>query len=222
MVGCRDSPTDPLQGLVAPETDLAALSIELPLPAPVLDDASTAEAAPAEAVQAWRRSWEKPVLEGRRMREALYPRLAELQVGLFDRAELTEQLALLGAGVRKARQLESSSLPQFLKSGIEHAEAAWHRGERAASAGSLESAWEALLRGADNLREVGPEAVARTAVSDVEARLGRSPADGPYSEKELERIRHLVHGSRQALEEAAWGLAIRRAYYAGGLLDGNG
>ena len=83
-------------------------------------------------------------------------------------------------------------------------------------------AWSALLQGADALREVGPEAVARTAVAECEARLRRIPEDAPYSETELDRIRHLVTGSRQALESEEWGLAIRRAYYAESLLAGNG
>ena len=40
----------------------------------------------------------------------------------------------------------------------------------------------------------------------------------PYSEQEQERLGRLVTGGRQALEDEDWIRAIRRAYYAKGLL----
>lgn len=218
--GCRDSPTDPLQGLVAGETDLAALSLELPLPSPAGLVPDEAEA--AEAVTRWRRSWEEPVLAGRATREELYPELGRLMAERVGSPEPTGDMALLGAGVRRAEELLERGLPAFLDAGIREAAAAHDRARRAVAAGDRARAWEGLLRGSDALREVGPEAVARTAVGRCEASLRRIPEDHAYSEKELERIRHLVRGSRQALEGGDWALAIRRAYYAEGLLAGNG
>lgn len=219
LSGCRDSPTDPLEGLVAGETDLAALALELPLPSPVFETSASPQ---PEVVDRWLRSWDEGVLEGRRLRSALYSELGSLLARRHTRAELADEVGLLGAGVRRAGELETSVLPEFLTAGVERARAAYARADRALASRHEEEAWTELIRGADALREVGPEAVARSAVSRVEDRLRRIPGDGTYSEKEWERIRHLVRGGRQALDVGDWGLAIRRAFYAKGLLDGNG
>lgn len=205
---------------MAGETDLAALALELPLPSPsyLLSE----DSAGADAVARWRRSWDEAVLAGRASREALYPELGRLMARTAASTELAQDLALLGAGVRRAEGLLERGLPAFLDAGIREALAAHRRAERVSAAGDEARAWALLLRGADALREVGPEAVARTAVARCESSLRRIPEDHAYSEKELERVRHLVHGSRRALEDGEWALAIRRAYYAQGLLAGNG
>jgi len=219
QAACRDSPTDPLSGLVAGETGRAALSLELPLPVPVLEDPA---AEGQDLVDRWRSSWEAPGLEGRVLREDLYPALGRLLAQARSDRALMQDLALLGAAVRRAGELDPEALPAFLEAGIERADASYRRGERAATAGNEAAGWAALLRGADALREVGPEAVARTAVDECEEKLRRISEDASYSEKERERIRHLVRGSRHALDDGDWVLAIRRAYYAEGLIRGNG
>lgn len=218
--GCRDSPTDPLQGLVAAETGLTALALELPLPSPMDLESDGAEA--STAVTRWRRSWEEPALAGRAARQEVYPELGRLMAERTGSPELSGDMALLGAGVRRAEELLEHGLPAFLDAGIRAAAEAHDRAQRAVTVGDEARAWEGLLQGADALREVGPEAVARTAVDRCEGSLRRIPEDHAYSEKELERIRHLVLGSRRALEGGDWALAIRRAYYAEGLLAGNG
>lgn len=219
LSGCADSPTDPFQGLVAGETELAALALELRLPSPVVE---SPDGEVPGAVARWRSSWEEPVLEGRSLREELYPALARHLAGEHTRQALAEELARLGAGVRRATGLEGLSLPEFLDAGIRRAESAHRQAEQAVTTGSEERAWVELLRGADALREVGPEAMARAAVARCEEELRRISDGHPYSEKEAERIRHLIRGSRHALEDGDWALAIRRAYYAEGLLAGNG
>ena len=216
--GCRDAPTDPLSGLVAAETGLAALALELPLPAPELDGSDGAP----EVVERWLASWEAPLLEGRSLRAELYPELGDRMTAARSRDELLDELGLLGAGVRRAEELDAAAIPEFVWAGVERAREAHDRARTAVAGGDEPSGWAGLLRGADALREVGPEAVARGAVYRVEERLRRISDDASYSEQSRERIRHLVRGSRHALDDGAWGLAIRRAYYAQGLLDGNG
>lgn len=219
LAACRDSPTDPLEGLVAAETDQAALALELPLPTPVRD---RDDRSPHEGVLRWMASWDRPILEGRRIRSALYPELGAYLAGEGTGDELVQELALLRLGIRRAGQLDAGALPEFLTAGVDRARDAYRRGDRAARAGHEKEGWTELIRGADALREVGPEAVARSAVARAEARLRRIQGAGSYSETERERIGHLVRGGRQALDAGAWGLAIRRAFYARGLIDGNG
>lgn len=213
LAACGDSPTDPMAGLVAGDTGLAALALELPLPAPVED---------GRAEAAWRDSWTRPVLEGRAARDDLYRTLARARAFQADDAELAEAVGFLRTGVRRASSLDLDVLPAFLAAGVAEARARLRSADRAALAGDATRAWEDLLRGADALREIGPEAVARTAVARADEAYRRIQADAPYTEKERERIRRLVWGGRQALEEGDWAGAIRRAYYAEGLLAGNG
>ena len=59
-------------------------------------------------------------------------------------------------------------------------------------------------------------------VSEVDAGLRRISADETYSEQDLERLSRLVRGGREALSEQDWVRAIRRAYYARGLLASGG
>lgn len=216
LTACGDSPTDPMAGLVAGDTGLAALALELPLPAPLDDGRSEAAAA------AWRASWTRPVLEGREVRDDLYRTLARARARQGDEAALAEAVGLLQSGLRQASALELDVLPAFLAAGVAEARARARAADRAALAGDAARAWEDLFRGADALREIGPEAVARTAVARAEAAHRRIQADGPYTQKERERVQRLLWGGRQALEDGDWAGAIRRAYYAEGLLAGNG
>lgn len=216
--GCRDAPTDPLSGLVAGETELAALALELPLPAPELDGPDGAP----EVVERWLASWEAPLLEGRSLRSGLYRELGDRMASARSPDDLRDELGLLGAGLRRAEELDAAAIPEFLQAGVERAREAHDRARTALADGDEPTGWAGLLLGADALREVGPEAVARGAVYRVEERLRRISDDASYTEQSRERIRHLVRGSRHALKDGAWGLAIRRAYYARGLLDGNG
>jgi len=220
LVGCRDSPTDPMSGLVAGETDLAALALELPLLRP--GNAGSAEGADPDAVSSWRDSWREPTLEGRRIRQGLYTRLGEHLAATRSPAELDTEVGLLGAAVRRAGGLDLDSLPTFLSAGVERARDAQRRARRHVAEEAYGTAWAAALAGADALREVGPEAVARSVVLELEERLRRLPAAHSYSDTELERVRHLVRGGRHAVEEADWGRALRRAFYARELLAGNG
>jgi len=72
------------------------------------------------------------------------------------------------------------------------------------------------------LREVGPEAVARTMVSEVNTERGSISVDDAYSEQDLERLDRLLQGGSEALSQQDWVRAIRRAFYARGLMASGG
>ena len=219
---CRDAPTDPLVGLVAQEA-YAALALGVSFPDPGAWRASGwLEEEGAQALEVWRDSWDLSAAEGGEVREGTYPILAASVARGAERVALDAELALLAEGVTRAEALVAEGSPAHLVRGIQIA-----RAERAAAASALDAgdapaAVTALLRGGDALREVGPEAVARSLLGEAETGLGSISEPHPYSEQELERLRRLVRGGRQALDEGDWVLAIRRAFYAKALLEGNG
>jgi hypothetical protein len=207
--------------LVAQEAGGAlAMGVQLPDPARWAPDDVDGEA--ARAVEAWHRSWDLPLAEARALRDRARPGLVQ---GLTDHVSpetLAAELATLGEGVRRALALDAGALPAHVAVGIAEASAQLTAATRAVGRDDRAAGLEALIRGGDALREVGPEAVARDLVAQAEASLGRVSRSDPYSEQDLERLQRLVRGGRQAVDDGDWVLAIRRAYYAKGLLTGDG
>jgi len=220
---CRDSPTDPLVGLVAEES-YAALALGVPFPDPAAWSArSGLDERTASAVEAWRGSWDLFPEEGRRARETAYGPMSRGLAEILGSAELKGELAILSGAVARAQALaDDEAFPPHVAAGILLAGSALSAAAEAEARGDGPAALEALLRGGDALREVGPEAAARALVGEVERRLGSLAEDAPYSEEDLARLGRLARGGRQALDEGHWVLAIRRAFYARGILDGNG
>ena len=220
LVGaCDDAGTDPLEGLVAGDTDAAALALGLPLPSPDHEAIAGTDGPAGTALMDWRGSWDMPVPAGRSVRNPLYPLLARSLDQGMHRDDVIEALMRLDEGVRTAQSLPHENLPALVRDGIQRA-----AGSSAAAADAFRRhdhrrAIEYALRGSDALREVGPEAVARTVVTEVEELLRRIRGNDAYSEQDAIRISRLVRGSRRALDEEDWALAIRRAWYARGLLD---
>ncbi len=222
LAGCRDSPTDPMVGLVAQESFAAlALGVAFPDPRGWADPGALADEG-ARALDTWRGSWDLPLEEGRRVREAAYGLMAESLTDLVAAPTFDRELAALGEAVLRAEALGTGEgLPGHVAAGILQAGSYRDAALEAHARGDARSALEAVIRGADALREVGPEAVARALQGEVEGLVGRLPEDPSYSEQDLGRLQRLVRGARQALDEGNWVLAIRRAFYAKALLDGN-
>lgn len=222
---CRDALTDPLVDVVAEES-AAALALGVSVADPVLlveEDGGTLDEQGMLALEAWRASWSQNVAAGRETREPVYGSLAAGLADIVEPEAVARETALLEESVRRARGIEVEGLlPLSLTAGIEAA-ASYHAAAVAAlDRGDAMGAIEDLLRGGDALREIGPEAVARALSAEVTSSLGRIPEDGPYSERDLERVRRLVSGSHEAVGNGEWVLAIRRAYYARALLEGHG
>lgn len=220
--GCRDAPTDPMVGLVA-EDAYAALALGVAFPDPSGWAADQAlSGAGARALETWRASWDLPVDEGRALREGTYAPLALVLAESMAPDVIEQESVVLAEAVLRARGLQAEVLPEHVVEGIHRAGSQSESARAALRAGDAVGTLEALIRGGDALREVGPEAVARALQGEVEARMGRVSDADPYSVQDLERLGRLVRGGRQAVDEGDWGLAIRRAFYAKGLLDGNG
>ena len=222
LAGCEDATTDPLARIVAGETAGAlALGVDLPHPGSwtVPDDASPES---ADAVVRWLTSWDLPGDEGRDVRSLTYAPLATLFVPELGRGGIGEQLDRLSEGVRRALRLPQEQLPQRIRVRISEAANAHALARDALRAENLQDAMVQLLTGSDALREVGPEAVARTMVSEVVADRRSISAGDAYSEQDLERLNRLLRGGREALSDQDWVRAIRRAYYARGLMAPGG
>ena len=222
LVACEEAATDPLARLVAEETAGAlALGVDLPHPGSwtVPDDASSAS---ADAVVRWSSSWDLPVEQGRAVRGLTYEALATLFVPELGRGGIGEQLDRLSEGVRRASELSEVELPERIRVRLSEASTAQVLAREALRVENLQEAMVQLLGGADALREVGPEAVARTMVSEVNAERGRISAEDAYSQQDLERMDRLLRGGREALTEQDWVRAIRRAFYARGLMESGG
>lgn len=220
LAGCDDAATGPLARLVAGESAGAlALGVTLPDPAAwVIPETASPEA--ADAVALWTTSWDLPGDEGDGVRADNYVSLAELFIPELGRGGISEQLEGLWEGVRRARELPALELPERIRERIADASHAHAQARDALLAERLRDAMVQLLIGSDALREVGPEAVARTMVSEVDTELRRISLDETYTEQDLDRLGRLVRGGREALAEQDWVRAIRRAYYAKGYAKG--
>ena len=222
LAACEDATTDPLARLVAQETAGAlALGVDLPHPGSwtVPDDASPAS---ADAVVRWSSSWDLPGDEGREVRSLTYEALATLFVPEFGRGGIGEQLDRLSEGVRRALELSEIELPERIRIRLAEASLEQVLAREARRTENLQAAMAHLLEGADALREVGPEAVARTMVSEVNEERRSISVDAPYSEQDLERLDRLLQGGSEALSQQDWVRAIRRAFYARGLMASGG
>ena len=151
-----------------------------------------------------------------------YRPLAMLFVPELGRGGIGEQLDRLSEGVRRALELPEAQLPERVRVRISEASTARVLARDALPAENLQEAMVQLLTGSDALREVGPEAVARTMVSEVDADRRRISVGDTYSEQDVERLDRLLRGGREALSEQDWVRAIRRAYYARGLIASGG
>jgi len=218
VTACQDAPTDPVARIVTPETAVSvALGVVLPEPELWLGEGET-DPALLDAVVHWRMSWDKPTAEGRPVRERLHPVLARGLAPVLGAGRIREEELRLAEGIKRAQELPEEDLGPDIVRRLGDADVAHARSARALRSGDPTEGLRYVLEAADILREVGPEAVARALVAEVEELHRRLSDSEPYSEQEQERLGRLVTGGRQALEDEDWIRAIRRAYYAKGLL----
>jgi hypothetical protein len=216
-----DSPTDPLNGLVAGES-YGALALEVSFVDPrTWADDVTPDGDVDRALETWRDSWDLLPAHGAEVREAVYPVMVESFAPKMSKEELGSELDLLDEALGRAAGLADVSWPSHVVSGLALAGSSRDRARAAFSVGDLHLALLHLMRGGDALRTVGPEAVARSLVAEVQALHRRVSEEDPYTQEDLERLRRLEVGAGQALAAEDWALAIRRAYYARGILLGN-
>ena len=214
--GCQDAGGDPTALLTGDDVHPAvALAAELPS-LPGLATRARVEPLTSAAIDGWIGSWTMPAREGEAARLRAYGEASGPLADALGADGIAQALARLDATVDAAGRLPSETLPPAVAEQLASARAQAEGARDALAAGDLRAAVQATLHGADLLRAVGPEGVARTLVARAEG--GLAWAGTPADPVALGRAERLVHGARQAVATGDYGLAIQRAYYACQLL----
>lgn len=232
--GCGD--LDPVE-LVAVEADAPVPSLLLGRDLPSLPGLVAewgAGLSLEELESRWTGSWTLPEDEGRRVRSeagqalalVLESRVATRELeGAVHRVE--EALGLLSVAL-EGRELSALEGP------VAEASQAADRAVAALDTGDRAGAIRWSLEASDHLRRATPEVLARTLIHETEAMLafaaegpgrtvpGRNPTADSYSGETRSRVLRLLSGAQEALEAGEPARALRRAWYAVGLLRAEG
>ena len=215
---CMDAGTNPLGLAVAPETQGAVLFARGLATVPqLLSDHGLAAEGAAET-EAWWDSWSLNDSDGSRLRSKIYHSASQRLypvMGLAGIQDVLERNTLsLDAVGAVGGIVDSEAISDALDQGGELHSGAW----MALGRGEGEEALRLALRTADALWKVSPQQVATELIERARDAHGRNPGFASYSQEELIRIRRLMHGASEALEQGDYPRAIRRAYYACQLL----
>lgn len=217
---CRDVPTDPLASLATAET---AASIDIPIALPSLADlaqrtgVATGELAPWVAV--WQGSWATDAgsaNDDAAREEAvrrLVPVLAD-SLGLGGAASVLAPLLQVDRDLSVLDDVPGDLMPQLLavRSRVDEA-------REALAEGRTERALEAGLMASDQLRGIGPLAVARTLIARADRALMATLSAETLDGIAASRGERMLDGARVALENDDPELAVQRAFYAVQLLE---
>jgi hypothetical protein len=223
--------------LVAVETDSPVPTLHLgrDLPSlPGLVDQWGRQLPLAELESRWTDSWALPQEEGLRIRSEAVQALALVLEPRLSKEELEGEVrrvrdALDGV----SRALDGLELAT-LDGPVADAGRAGARASAALEAGDGVAALRWALEASDHLRRATPEVLALALIRETEEALKllerggtvpstpsleRNSGAGPYSEVTRARVHRLLLGARDALEEGDPARALRRAWYAVGLLE---
>ena len=218
--GCMDTEANPLDVAVpvAPETHGALLfSDEISTVPSLLLDHGLAHEGVAEA-EAWWDSWDLGDSEGAALRSQIYPSAAQRLFPVMGMAGVQDVLDRNTSGLAAIGAMGAIVDTEAISHALDRARGLHSDAWRALGRGEGESALVLALRTADALWEVSPQQVATDLIDRATNALGRNPQPASYSVEELIRIRRLMYGASEALDEGDYPRAIRRAYYACQLL----
>lgn len=239
LAGCRDAPMDPLVSLVTPET---AAAVDVPLALPDLADLvqRTGIATPAaDWVELWQASWTQPAGardgsgagtdfgvdgpgpglgdEPELIREEAVRRVAPLLADSLGLGGVSSALAPL---LRIEQDLGSlSDAPGDLLPSILAVRSRIDEARQALAAGQAIRALEAGLTASDQLRSIGPTAIARTLIARADRALMATVGANTVDELSVSRGERMLDGARRALADDEVERAVQRAFYAVQLLE---
>ncbi len=167
-------------------------------------------------VDQWTESWDRA--DGIRARSEAIGAAAPLLVDRMPEGEVARVVASID---RALGEVETILLETevALSGPIEEAMRAQERARAALDSGDEAAALVGTLTSADHLRMTTPDALARLLVEQGEEALRRIEREDSYPEVNRERAMRLLVGAREALGGGNASLALRRAWYAVGLLD---
>ena len=216
--GCMDAGTSPLGVAVAPETQDAVLfAVGLATVPRLLSDHGLAVEGAAET-EAWWDSWTLSDPDGDRLRSKIYPSASQRLYPVLGLAGIQDVLGRNTLSLDAVGAVAGIVDSQAISHALDHGRGLHSEAWRALGRGEGEGALSLALRTADVLWKVSPHQVATELIERARDALGRNPEFASYSQEELIRIRRLMHGASEALEQGDYPRAIRRAYYACQLL----
>lgn len=235
IAGCRDAPMDPLVSLVTPET---AAAVDVPLALPDLAELAHRtgiEVPEGSWIERWQDSWTDPLGSGPRtdaptsaavglptagpeqLREEAVRRLAPLLADSLGPGGTSSVLAPL---LRVEQDLGSlSAVPGDLLPSVLAVRSRIEEARRALAEGRTALALEAGLIASDQLRSIGPTAIARTLIARADRALMATVGVSHIDELSVSRGERMLDGARRALDEADVEKAVQRAFYAVQLLE---
>ncbi len=218
LPACEDAITDPMALVIAEETAPALQLVRDAASIPELGARHGLEERMARATAIWRSSWELGSLEGADLRKQAYSIASPLLADAMGPDGVAEHLAAIARMVESTAILGDGELPRALAEAVSLARRLELQGIQALREGRVTGALALGLEASDVLRAVGPATVAESLVLRAEAAARRIDGRATYGEGNVERARRMTVGARDALDDGAYALAIRRAYYACQLL----
>ena len=213
-----DAGTNPLAVAVAPETHGAVFFADGLSTVPSLFSDHGLALEGAVEVEAWWDSWSLGEAEGARLRFLIYPLAVERLYPVMGVAGTQDVLGRNALSLAAVEAVESVVGLEAISHALDRARNLHSEARSALGRGEGESALTLALHAADALWEVGPQQVTMELIERATDALGRKLGLTSYSEEELIRIRRLMHGASEALDDGDYPRAIRRAYYACQLL----
>jgi hypothetical protein len=230
--GCGDLDGVPL---VSIETDAPVPALQLGRDLPSLPTlvARWGGGIPLEVVtERWTESWILPEEEGEQARMESNQAVVLLLAPHLPEGELERSVGQVAAAVEALESaLEGRDL-EALGGPVAAAVSAAHRAADALEEGAPTHALRWALTASDHLRKATPEVLARTLIREVEAELQRwewippdeaRPESGVVplapGERAEVRVRRLLVGAEEALVSEDYPRALRRAWYAMGLME---
>lgn len=172
-----------------------------------------------DVLSRWEASWrahgdEAALARQEAVRAASGPLVLALPDGEVDRVVTAVADALDDV----QRALGGSPSPEALEGVLSAAAEASVRSRRALGSGDLADALSGALIAADHLRSASPASLGLAMVREAEAELRMNSVSRSYSEVTKLRVERLLAGAREALDNGDDAIALRRAWYALGLV----
>ena len=211
---CTDADIHPLGMAGPPETHGSVSFAEGFSTVPqLLTEHGLAQEGAIEA-EAWWDSWTMAGPEGPQLRSKIYPSAAQRLYPVLGLAGVQDVLDRNSVAVSAVQAVGDLIGSEAVSQALGRARGLHSDSWRALGRGEGEAALRLALRTADALWEVSPQQVAADLIDQAQDALGRKPGSGSYSQEELIRIRRLLYGASEALDQGDYPRAIRRAYYA--------
>jgi hypothetical protein len=168
--------------------------------------------------EAWWDSWRLEETRGAEARHRLYPLVADLLASDLSGPEVRNLLDRVESNIATVNSVAIYLDPGTIGPTLVRARQLQGEAAEALAGGDISAVLELVLETGDALWSLSPQRVAMGLIEEASKAFGRKDGPTSYSEEELIRIRRLMHGATEALEEEDYPRAIRRAYYACQLL----